>query len=78
MSLGTFLEAMTRSDGSSGAAVIVAQQTADSFAAIEDALRASDFLSRFDQLVVESLMIAFVVVDLVKNPISFLTVRAWL
>ena len=55
---------MTRTEAkrSRGAAVIIAQQAAEPFAAIEDALRASDFVSRFDQLVVETLMMAFVVI----------------
>ena len=43
-------------------AVVVPQQAAESFSAIENALRASDFHSRFNQFVAESLMIAFVVI----------------
>ncbi len=51
---------------SSGAAVIVAQQSAEAFTAVEDALRASDFVSRVDHLVVETLVIAFVMVVSLK------------
>lgn len=56
----------TEAKGLRGTAVIISQQATQPFAAIEDALRASDFLSRFDQLVVESLMIAFDVGNFVK------------
>lgn len=47
---------------SSGAAVVVAQRSAEAFAAVDDAFGAADFAAGVDQAVAESLMIPFGVI----------------